>query len=159
MKKSNNKRNRGKRRIPAHSSENIFSNIIEKKFLLPTKVQEVYRIPRRLDQKQKILLYIIIKILSVQNTERILKALREKTNWHKARLTRITLDFSGGGSKSQKGLHMLRDHKCSFRLLQPAKLWIARDGENKIFQDKTKFKQHLSINPVIYKVQESTCQP
>jgi hypothetical protein len=43
------------------------------------KVQEAYRMPNTLDQKQNSPLHIIIKTLSVQNKDRTLKAAR-KTN-------------------------------------------------------------------------------
>jgi hypothetical protein len=38
----------------------------------------------------------------------------------------------------------LIEHKCQPRLLYPAKLSIAIDGEAKIFYDKAKFMQYLS---------------
>jgi hypothetical protein len=31
----------------------------------------------------------------------------------------------------------------------PSKFLVAMDGENKIFQDKTKFKEYLSTNPAL----------
>jgi hypothetical protein len=43
----------------------------------------------------------------------------------------------------------LREHKCQPRLLYPVKFLINIDGENKIFQDKTKFKQYISTNPAL----------
>jgi hypothetical protein len=36
----------------------------------------------------------------------------------------------------------------------PAKLSVTTEGENKIFHDKTKFKQYLSTNPVLQKALE-----
>ena len=47
-----------------------------------------------------------------------------------------------------------RHHGCQSRLLYPAKLSISIDGENKIFHDKTRFKQYLSTNPALQKVLE-----
>ncbi|MBV2150901.1 hypothetical protein KRZ98_22135 [Sphingobium sp. AS12] len=46
-------------------------------------------------------------------------------------------------------LPTLRDHGCQPRLLYPAKLSIIIDGENKIFHDKTRFKQYISTNPAL----------
>ena len=34
-------------------------------------------------------------------------------------------------------------------MVYPGKLSITIDGEMKIFQDKTKFKQYLTINPAL----------
>ena len=47
-------------------------------------------------------------------------------------------------------MQTVREHKCYYilpRLLYPAKLFINIDGETKIFQDKTKFKQYLPTQP------------
>jgi hypothetical protein len=45
-----------------------------------------------------------------------------------------------------------REHKCQFRLLYPAKLLITIDGETKVFHDKTKFTQYLSMNPALQRI-------
>jgi hypothetical protein len=44
-------------------------------------------------------------------------------------------------------MQTLREHKCQPRLLYPAKLSITRDGEIKVFHDRTKFTHYLSMNP------------
>ena len=51
-------------------------------------------------------------------------------------------------------IQKLREHKCQPRLLYPAKLSITIDGENRVFHDKTKFTQYLSMNPVLQRVTE-----
>ena len=48
-------------------------------------------------------------------------------------------------------MQTLRDHRSQPRLLNPAKLSITIDGENKICLDKAKFEHYLSINPVLQK--------
>ena len=45
------------------------------------------------------------------------------------------------------------------RRLYQAKLSIPIDGENKIFQDKSKFKQYLSTNTDLKKILEGKLQP
>jgi hypothetical protein len=42
--------------------------------------------------------------------------------------------------------------KCHPRLLYPAKLSISIDGETKVFHDKTKFTQYLSMNPALQRI-------
>jgi hypothetical protein len=49
-------------------------------------------------------------------------------------------------------IQTLGEHKCQPRLLYPAKLSITIDKETKIFYDKTKFKQYLSTNPVLQRI-------
>jgi len=55
-------------------------------------------------------------------------------------------------------LQTLRDYKCQPRLLYPAKLSIAINEENKIFHNKVKFKQYLSIIPALQKILEGKVQ-
>jgi hypothetical protein len=46
---------------------------------VPINIQEAYRTPNRLDQKRNSSCYIIIKTPNGLNKERILKAVREKS--------------------------------------------------------------------------------
>jgi hypothetical protein len=46
----------------------------------------------------------------------------------------------------------LRERKCQHRLLYPVKLLITIDGETKIFHDKTKCTQYLSIHPALQRI-------
>ena len=55
-------------------------------------------------------------------------------------------------------IQTLRDHKCQPRLPYPAKLSITIDGENKVFHDKTKFTQYLSMNPVLQRILKGKLQ-
>ena len=49
-------------------------------------------------------------------------------------------------------IQTLREHKCQPRLLYPAKLSITIDGETKVFHDKNKFTQYLSMNPALQRI-------
>jgi hypothetical protein len=49
-------------------------------------------------------------------------------------------------------IQTLREHKCQPRLLYPAKLSITIDGETKIFHDKTKCTQYLSMNSALQRI-------
>jgi hypothetical protein len=62
---------------------NIFNKIITGNFLnfgkdLPVQVQEASRTPNRRDQNRTSPQHIIIKTISIENRERILKSVREK---------------------------------------------------------------------------------
>jgi hypothetical protein len=46
-------------------------------------------------------------------------------------------------------IQTLREHKCQPRLIYPAKLSITIDEETKVFHDKIKFTQCLSMNPAL----------
>ena len=56
-------------------------------------------------------------------------------------------------------LQKQRDHGCKPRLLYRAKLSFTINGENKIFQDKNKFKQYVATNPALQRVLEGKSQP
>jgi predicted HicB family RNase H-like nuclease len=64
--------------------------------------------------------------------------------------------------ESQKSLsevmQTLREHKCQPRQLYSGKLSINIDRENKIFQDKPKFKQYISTNPALQRTLEEKLQ-
>ena len=49
-------------------------------------------------------------------------------------------------------IQTLRDYRCQPRLLYPAKLSITIEGQNKVFQDKTRFHQYLVTNPALHKI-------
>jgi hypothetical protein len=49
-------------------------------------------------------------------------------------------------------IQTLREHKCQPRLLYPAKLSINIDEETKVFHDKTKFTQYLSMNTALQRI-------
>jgi hypothetical protein len=120
-------------------------------------IQESYRTPNRLNQKRNSSCHIIVKTPSAQNKERILKAVRKKGQvTYKGRPIRITPDFSPETMKAKRSwadvIQTLREHKCQSRLLNPAKLSITIDRENKIFHDKNKFTQYLSTNPALQRI-------
>ena len=58
-------------------------------------IQEAYRTPNRLDQKRKSSQHIIIRTTNAVNKDRILKAVRQKSQvTYKGIPIRITSDFS-----------------------------------------------------------------
>ena len=124
---------------------------------MPMNIQEAYRTPNRLDQKRNSSWHIIIRTTNALNKDRILKAVREKVQvTYKGRLTRITPDFSPETMKATRCwtdvIQILREHKCQPRLLYPTKLSITIEGKTKVFHDKTKFTQYLSMNTALKRI-------
>jgi hypothetical protein len=78
---------------------NIVNKIISEKFpnlkkVLAIQVQEASRALNRLDQNRNSPRHIIIEIISTENRERILKAVRqEKQITYKGKLIKISADF------------------------------------------------------------------
>jgi hypothetical protein len=81
---------------------------------------------------------------------------------YKGRHIRNTPDFSTETMKVRRTwsefMQSLIEQKCQPRLLCLAKLSINIDGETKILQDKTKFKQYLSTNSVLQRILEGKLQ-
>jgi len=87
----------------------------------------------------------------------MLKALRKKgLVTYKDSHIRIIPDFSTETLKARKAYTdvslSLRDLRCQHTLLYPAKLSITINGKSKIFHDKNKLKQYLSISPALQKI-------
>jgi hypothetical protein len=106
---------------------------------MPIQVQEASRIPNRLDQnrtKKKNVVFIIIKTISTENRERILKAVREKIQIiYKGKPIKITADFSMETVKAKRAWSEvfwgLNESNINPRILYPAKLSFKIDGEIK----------------------------
>jgi hypothetical protein len=138
---------------------NIFNKIMDKnvpnlKKEMPMNIQEAHRTPNRLDQKRNSSRHIIIRTTNALNKDRMLKAVMEKCQIiYEGRPIKITPDFSPETMKARKSwtyvMQTQREHKCKPRLLYPAKLPITIYGETKIFHDKTKSTQYLSMNPAL----------
>jgi hypothetical protein len=111
-----------------------------------------------MDQKRNPYHLIIIKTPNTLNKERILKAVREKSQvTYKGRPNRVTPDFSPETMKGKRFwadvIQTLKEHKCQPRLLYPAKFSITIDGgKKKAFHDKTKLTQYLSTNPALQRI-------
>jgi hypothetical protein len=69
---------------------------------MPIQVQEASRTPNRLDQNRTTPLHIIIKTISTENRERILKTVRKRKTTYKGKPIKITADFSMETLKPRK---------------------------------------------------------
>ena len=84
----------------AQEIENLFEKIMKENFLnlakeIDIQVQEVQRIPNKLDPKRNTPRHIIIKMPKVKDKDRILKAAREKQRvTYKGVPIRLSADFS-----------------------------------------------------------------
>jgi hypothetical protein len=120
-------------------------------------------LPNRLGQKRNSSCHIIIKTPNALNKERILKAVRGKGQvTYKGRPIRITPDFLPDTMNARRSwadvIQAQKEYKCQLRLLYPANLSFNIDGETKIFHDKMKFRQYLSINPVLHRIIDGKLQ-
>jgi hypothetical protein len=111
----------------------IYSKIITENFpnlkkVLPIQVQESSRTPKRLDQNRTSPWHVIIKTTSIENRERILKAVREQkqTNGYKGKPIKITAYFSMETLKTRwawsEVFRALNENNVSPMIICPAKL-------------------------------------
>ena len=129
------------------------------------KVLETYRrTPYILDQKRNFPHYIIIKILNVQNKEKILKVARGKDQVTYIKATYQNNNwFHNTESKTRRAwievLQTLKDHRYQSRVLYTKMKQSIQIEKNKTQHDNTKFKQCLSTSPVSMKALERKLQP
>ena len=106
---------------------NSFNKIIKENFpnlkkKRPMNIQEAYRTPNRLDQKRNSSCHIVVKTPNAQNKERMLKAVRGKSQiTYKGSPIRIKPDFSPEIMKARRSwagvIQSLKEHKCQPQLL------------------------------------------
>jgi hypothetical protein len=86
--------------VQAKGIHNIFNKTITENFpnlekTTPTQVQEASRTSNRLNQSATTSRHIIIKTISIESRERVLKSVREKKQiTYKGKPIKITADFS-----------------------------------------------------------------
>jgi hypothetical protein len=110
------------------------------------QVQETYSTPNHRDQKRNTPRHIVIKALSTQNKERILKATNEKRQiTYKGKPIRIKADFSTQTLNARRSwkdiIQALKESNCQPRLVYIPKLSFLIEGEIKIFHNKEELKE------------------
>jgi hypothetical protein len=109
--------------------------------VLPIREQEASSTPNRLDQTRTSPWHIIIKTTSTENREKILNAIREKTQiMYKGKPIKIIADFSMETLKARnawsKVILALNENNFSARIPYLAKLSFKIYGAIKIFHNK-----------------------
>ena len=112
------------------------------------QVQEVQRVPYRINPRRNILRHIVIKITEIKHKERILKTAREKQQvTYKGKPIQLIADLSGeiphARREWQDMFKVLKEKDLQPRLLYLAKIpfKIFQLGEIKSFTDKQKLRE------------------
>ena len=119
--------------------ENLFEQIMKENFPHLAKeidfqeIQEVQRVPEKLDPKRNTPRHIIITLPKMKQKKRILEAAREKdTVTYKGVPIRLSADFSKGTLQArrdwQEVLQVMKGKGLHPRLLYPAKLSFRMKG-------------------------------
>ena len=152
--------------MPEEEEEQEFENLFEKvmeNFPNLTKeidfqaVQEVQRVPKKLDPRKHTPRHIIITLPKIKDKERILKAAREKeTVTYKGVPISLSADFSKETSQARRGwkevFKIMKVKDLHPRLLYPAKLSFRMGGQIKCFPDKVKLKEFIITKPLLYEI-------
>jgi hypothetical protein len=148
--------------IQTKGSDNLFNRIIVENFPIlkkerVTHVQDAYRKLNHQDQKRNTPRHIIIKTLSTQNKERILKATKEKGQViYKGKPIRTTAVFSIQTLNARRSgkdiVQAVLESNCQHRLVYPAKLSFLIEREIKTFHNREKLKQSVTTKPPLQKI-------
>ena len=121
------------------------------------EVQEVQRVPKKLDPRRNTPRHIKIALSKIKDKERILKAAREKeTVTYKGVPIRLSADFSKETLQARRGwkevFEVMKGKGLYPRLVYPAKLSFRMEGQIKCFPDKVKLKEFIITQPLLYEM-------
>ena len=120
------------------------------------EIQEAERVPKKLDSRNTPK-HIIIKLPTIEDKERILKAAGGKDRiTYKGFLIRLSADFSKEILQARRGwkevFKVMKGKDLHPRILYPAKLPFRMRGQIKCFPDKVKLKEFLTTKPLLYEM-------
>ena len=118
------------------------------------QVQEVQRVPYRINRRRSTPRHLLIKLTMTKHKERILKAAREKQQvTYKGNPMCLTADLSvetlQARRKWQDKFKVLKGKNLQPRLLYPARISFKIDEEIKSFSDKQKLREFSTIKPAL----------
>ena len=121
------------------------------------EVQEVQRVPKKLDPKRITSRHIIITLSKIKDKERILKAAREKEIvTYKGVPIRLSADFSKETLQASRAwkevVQVMKGKDLHPRLCYLAKLSFRMEGQIKCFPDKVKLKDFIITKPLLYEM-------
>ena len=110
------------------------------------QVQEVQRVPYRINPRRNTPRYILIKLSKIKYKEETLKAAREKQQiTYKGIPIRLRADLSEETLQARRELQdifkVMKGKNLQPRLLYPARISFRFDGEIKTFTDKQKLTE------------------
>ena len=126
--------------------ETIAENFPNKGKEIVNQVQEVQRVPGRINPRRNTPRHTIIKLTKIKDKDKILKTTREKRQIiYKGTSMRLSADFSTETLQARRERHdifkMMKGKNLQPRILYLARLSIRFDGEIKSFPDKQKLRE------------------
>ena len=117
-----------------------------------SQVQEVQRVPYRINPKRNTPRHILIKLSKIKCKEKMLKAAREKQQiTYKGIPIRLTAALSSETLQARREwqdiFKVMKGKNLQPRVLYPARISFKFDGEIKNFTDKQKLREFDIIKP------------
>ena len=123
---------------------------------IATQVQEVLRVPYRINPRRNTLKHILINLTKIKFKEKLLKAARAKqqiTLWGFPCM--LSVDFSAETVQARREwqdmFQVMKGKNLQPRLFYPARISFRFNGEIKSFTDKQKYKNSAPPNQLYNK--------
>ena len=118
------------------------------------QVQEVQRVPYRINPRRNMSRDILIKLSKIKFKEKILKPAREKQQiTYKGIPKRLTADLSAETLQARREwqdiFKVMKGENLQPRLLYPSRVSFRFDGEIKTFKDKQKLREFSTSKPAL----------
>ena len=114
------------------------------------QVEEVQRVPYRINSRRNIPRHILIKLSKMKYKEKIVKAAREKQQiTYKGIPIRLTAETLQARREWQDIFKVMKGKNLQPRLLYPARISFRFDGEIKSFTDKQKLREFSTTKPAL----------
>ena len=118
------------------------------------QVQEVQRVPYRINPRRNTPRHILIKLSKIKHKENILKAAREKQQiTYKGIPIRLTADLSAETLQPRREWHdifkVMKGENLQPRLLYPTRISFRFDGEIKTFTGNQKLREFSTTKPAL----------
>ena len=140
-------------------TDKIFEEIIVENFTnmgmgIVNQVQEVHRVPYRINPKRNSPRHILIKLSKIKHKEKTLKAAREKQQiTQKGISIRLTANLSTETLQARREwqdiFKVMKGKNLQPRLRHPARISFRFDGEIKTFTDKQKLREFSTTKPAL----------
>ena len=140
-------------------SEKIFEEIIVENFphmgkKMVNQVQEMQRVPYRVNPRRNMLRHILFKLSKIKYKEKVAKENQQIT--YKGIPIRLSADFSAETLQARREWHdilkVMKGKNLQPRLLYPARISFRFDGEIKSFTDKQKLREFSTTKPAPQKM-------
>ena len=140
-------------------TEKIFEEIIDENFPnmgkeIVNEVQEVQRVPNRINPRRNMPRHILVKLTKIKHKQKILKAAREKQQiTYMGIPTRLTADLSTETLQARREwqdiFKVMKGKNLQPRLLYTARISFRFNGEIKTFTDKQKLRYFSTTKPAL----------